>query len=244
MAAAAATAEARKLREEEARRVAEQAAAKVRQEAETAKAEQARKHAEYIRRIATEARALFGSDQAQFKVSGWEKPGDRRIYVGHGYDNNWVEYWHDGNSRVAPGTLKTIGCVVTQLAEHLGITKEEATAKIKGFCEGLIDPPGKASWKIEVNASNAPLAEGTLVDAYVLAAKNKDGSPRYGKKGRTDFYTFDLDGADSFYTAEKAMAKAPDYLGTIPHKHLAESLDQITLTTRKVRRAFPPKGGA
>jgi hypothetical protein len=242
VAAAAAQAEARRLRDEEARRVAEEAAAKVRQEADEHKADAERDKAAILRGIAREARSLFGSDQPEFTVALWEKPGDRRIYIGHGYNSNWVEYHHDGDHRTAPGTCKAIAAVVDPLAEHLGVMKAEAREKVADFCRRLIER--KFRGKLEVNASNAPIDPATLVDEYVLAVPQGDGTTRYGKTNRNTWYGYNLADADPFPTREAALAAAAKHYVGPGAGHLTDSLDKITLATRKVRRAFPPKGGA
>jgi hypothetical protein len=251
IAAEAATREARRLAEEEARRVAVEAAERVRREAEYQKADtearKARDAAERLRKIAREARSLFGSDEPEFTIARWEKPGDRRIYIGHGYGNNWVEYHHDGNDRTAPGTMKAIGAVVNPLAAHLGVAPKEAREKIVAFCRGLIEHSFYGS--LEVNPSNAPLDPAAVDVGYALKwerpAATGDGSRTSGvtvcyagDKGSPlpGRYTTVADRAQTWKTPEAARAAVKDFAcALLPDPSVVE------IEPRSRRVPFPPK---
>lgn len=227
----AAAREADRMRAEEARRVAEQAAVDARAAAEQAKAQR-------LRDLAAEARSLFGSDQPEFTVSTWEKNGDKRVYVGHGYGSNWVEYYHTGNARTAPGTLKlTIGGIAADLAKHLDVPVAEAKERIKQFCTKV------ASWsnlRLEVNPSNAPLAEGTLVARY--RARNRKLSDYWltntTGKGRWGGQKGD---AILFPTADEALTAGRAALGRDCGFYAPEVEEDVIAEAVNVRVAFPPK---
>lgn len=217
----AAAREAERLRAEEGRRIAREAAEKVRREAEAkAKAEaeaKAQDKAARLRAVAVRARELFGSDQADFRIELWERSGDKRVYVGHGYEGNWVEYYHTGNARTAPGSLVVkVSALVADLAAHLEISKDEARSLIRDFCAALWEQWGAG--KIEVNASNAPRDEACRATSWV-AWDSDPKRPYYFRAGSATTsgdgvpYTSDFSGADRFATeaeAREAVAGKPE----------------------------------
>lgn len=179
----AAEAETRRLLAEEARKTARAAAERVRQEAEGKKREEERKKAEEatasrlkreaaLRGLAEEARSLFGSDVAEFTVQVWTGgPGragtrDKRVYVGGGYENNWVEYYYEGNARTKPGTLVGKDCVIGGLARHRGIGEEDARALIRDYCDRVAK--GWTRLLLEVTEGNAPRDPRCQVTRYYL----------------------------------------------------------------------------
>jgi hypothetical protein len=241
IAQAAAERESRRIREEEERRIAAEAAERVRREAarkqETGAEEAKRKHNESIRLVAVRARELFGSDASEFMVQVWEKPGDRRVYIGHGYESNWLEYYRDGTSRYAPGTLMVVKpstCpIFKDLAAHLGKTVPEAVDLVKEFCEQLCK-----EWKtvkIEVNTSNAPLHPGSLVDRWILHA----GDNKWGRDHRKGWLTFDKSEATTFESESLALEAIPKYVGA-NSMHLAKTAEEVTVVKVSRRLAFPP----
>jgi hypothetical protein len=141
MAARAASREALKLQEEAAGRVAAEAADQLRREREAEevrqKEDKARRQAERLRSLAQRARSLLGHDESEYNVHVWSKDGEQRVYIGKGYNANWVEYYHTGNARILPGTVKFPVAVDHALAEHLGCTRDEAQERIKAFCAEL-----------------------------------------------------------------------------------------------------------
>lgn len=118
----AATRESARLNREEADRAAREAVDKVRRqkEAEAAKAQEA-KVAEtwkYKEEMGVAVSQALNNKAAQ-TLKVWNK-GDKRIYIGGGYGDNMLSYFHTGTSRVKPGHI---------LIEKRpgGFTKEEWT---------------------------------------------------------------------------------------------------------------------
>ena len=237
VAAAAARREAERLKAEEERRIATEAAEKVRREAAEKVAEAKRDAAARLRGIAQEARSLFGSDQAEFTVSCWEKSGDRRIYIGHGYKSNWVEYHHDGDSRVAPGTLKIVNGILGPLAAHRGISTSDARALIEGFVRGLVE--AKFSGKLEVNGSNAPRDPGCKKHVYIIKHKFHN---RYAKEGENRNEVYDECEAQKFASEAEAREALPKFIGSNPPFTLSDEADRLEIRSRIEWLPFAPSG--
>lgn len=221
-----------------ARRIVEdaraEAAARQRAEAEAEAASKANDAAARLRAIATRARELFGSDQPEFTVTRWGAGADRRVYIGHGYDNNWVEYYHDGNARIGPGKLVfQVPAVRDELAAHLGITPDEAREMIREFCRGLADAYGPI--KIEVSEANAP--RDPAAQTTLFALKLRGDRNHYAQKGVTHRYDYRLATADKFATADEARAAIPEYLP--PLGRLAQSADDVELVEVPAWLPFP-----
>lgn len=110
------------LHKDEARRIAESAAAKVKADAERAERDaQAAKIAqtwEYKEEMGAKISAIIKpTRKCELKV--WSKGADKRIYIGGGYNDNDVTYYHTGNHKEKPKTLQ-IG-----VSRDLALTKEE-----------------------------------------------------------------------------------------------------------------------
>lgn len=191
------------------------------------------------RALAARARELFGSDEPDFRVQVWSKDPEKRVYIGHGYDANWVEYFHTGNGRVAPGTLKVIPEAVDPLAAHLGTSAEDAKARIKEYCAGLC-----RDWKaitIEVSEANAPTDPAAAVTRYALKATGQNSGVRYAKNTRSGYWCYDASDADNFASPEAALAAAPNYCGD-QACYLCKSADLVEVVPVTKRLPFPPKG--
>jgi hypothetical protein len=236
IASAAAAAEARRLKEEAARRVAEEAAAKVRREAAQKQADSVAATAAKVRAVAVRARELFGSDVECFSVRLWEKPGDKRVYVGGGYGSNWVEYYHTGNGRTAPGTISTHYGVVKALAEHRGVTWQEAEGLIRDFCRDVCERWN--SLHCEVNGSNAPRDPAAVDRGFVVKPKDEGWYYTTRCVRRAAAYTHDADEADLFATAEDGLAVVR---GLVEGGRLSHDWDGAEAVPAVRWRAFPPK---
>jgi len=97
------------LAREEARRIAREAEEKVRTAAEAAqrKTEQEKvaKTWEYKDEVGAQvATILKPKRDCQLKV--WLKGADKRVYIGGGFKDNDVEYFHAGNHHEKPGTMR------------------------------------------------------------------------------------------------------------------------------------------
>jgi hypothetical protein len=228
------TTEVARIATEEARRLAiEEARKETERERKRAEDEKATEKAARIRALAVRARELFGSDQAEFKVAIWEKSGDKRVYISQGFDNNWVEYYHTGNSREAPKAIKIRPVILRDLAAHLGITRAEAGNLIKDYCGGICD--GWTSVTVEVNTSNAPLVDGTLVTRYVIQHRS---SGYYGQIKTRSFWTRNKTDADRFSTTDDAEAAVEKYCGGTAN-YLAKSAEEVKVVAITERIPFP-----
>lgn len=240
IARAAAERETVRLRDEQARTIAQQAAEKVRREAEAAKvkaeADKQAAHNARLGAIAAEARALFGSDVAEFNVKVWQKPGDKRVYIGKGYGANWVCYYHDGTSKIAPGTLEVEATgAVTDLATHHGESQDAARERMKAFAAGLCREWSTLS--LDVTESNAPRDPASFVEGkfYIkahdgfYAARQGDGSWA-GTKLMAE--------ATAFETRDEASAAIPDAASN--ERYFGERYRPAVVQFTQWR-AFPPK---
>lgn len=132
-----------------------------------------------LRDFAKEARSLFGSDIEEFPIKVWSSGADRRVYCGF----DWACYYHTGNSRVSPGTLK---CEISldYLAKERGITTGEAETLVKDFCQRLAK-----AWntlKLQVSEDNAPrdpacYRTNWLIRSGTRLVVRKDGEFTLGK---------------------------------------------------------------
>jgi hypothetical protein len=228
---------ARQIREEEAARIAREAAERTRREAESRKTNDA---AARLRAIAVEARSLFGSDQDNFKVEVWDRAGDRRVYIGHGHSENWIEYYHTGNHRFGPQTLKiTAKSCASDLAKHLEITKEEAAEKIKAFC--CMVATKYQTMRLEVTPDNAPLDPLATLKRFILVRAGGFGVYGHKNRGSARNITNEYLDADRFLTADAARAAIPQYVGSPLHLYLAEAPEAIEVREVDHRVAFAPK---
>lgn len=204
-----------------------------RREAEAAalKATETNRRNARLRDLAARARELFGSDQAEFTVQVWDRDGDRRVYVGHGYDNNWIAYYHTGTARTAPGSLEVlVQAIVRDLATHLGIAKGEAEALIKDFCAGLCKE--WTTLKLEVCEGNAPRDPACSLPSWVVW----DGDSRrpwYLRIGGPSAHTSEIAAAARFGSAEEARAAAE-----------AAGKADWKVVSRPTWTPFPPKAAA
>ena len=108
-----------------------------------------------IRSFAQRARQIFGDRPRSFRVHLWRRDGDSRVFIGGGYRDNLVTYWHTGNARVSPGKIEVTDLCLEKVKALHGITTVEATALIRDFAVAVCD-----RWKevlIEVSPDNAPL---------------------------------------------------------------------------------------
>ena len=233
----AARMEAERLREEEARQVAAEAVARVRREREAEKVRQdeeaARMEAERLRSLAQGARSLMGHDEADFVVQVWSRNGDQRVYIGQGYDANWVEYYHTGNARILPGSIKFPVAADRLLAEHLGCTREEAQDRIKDFCSELCKE--WRSLRLEVTEANAPCDPACRVTRWLLQAKSGNYIRRL-RKGNAPALTGVAQEARKHQSREEAEAALE-----AGRAEGGKYLDGYTAVERQVWLAFPPK---
>lgn len=145
IAAAAAQAEAAKLRAQERERIAKEAAEKVRREAPRGPSETERKAAnaarlwELKRAGAAECvRVLRKFDHEHFHVCVWNREGEKRVYirkVGARFGQNMVEFFCTGSSTKKPGSLKTGS--LKMIAEFRGVDEDLVLQEIRSLCESL-----------------------------------------------------------------------------------------------------------
>jgi len=68
-------------------------------------------------------------DRLVSEIQVWDR-GDRRAYLGHGFDANCVTYYHTGTRHHRPGSL----VLSTAAAAHLGARTEELRAFLSDVC--------------------------------------------------------------------------------------------------------------
>ena len=188
---------------EEAAKAAAKAKAEADRIAAKAAAEKAQALAARVRQVAVDSRAFFGYD-TDYKVKVWEKTGEKRVYVGPEFNDNWVEYYHTGNSRVAPGTIKIRPVIIRLLAEHLEISRDEATNRIKEFCRSTCD--GWRGLEVEVTPDNAPAPPECKATHYRVRSDTPRGnrSVNYLAKGDSGPYVGGRDEALAWRSREAA----------------------------------------
>lgn len=238
VAAESARREAERLREDEARRVATEAAERVRRQQEVEKArrkeDEARKEAERLRALAQRARDLMGHDVANFIVQVWSRDGERRVYIGHGYNANWVEYYHTGSARILPGTIKFSVAVDRSLAAHLGCTRDEAQERIKSYCAELC-----REWRtlrLEVTEDNAPCDPACQVQRWVLRSEKSGNYIERLRPAKAANLTSSAQEALKYRSREEAEAALD-----AARAEGAPYLDGYIAVERQVWLVFPPK---
>lgn len=66
-----------------------------------------------------------------FQVEVWNRSGEKRVYVGHGFNGNCATYWHTGSDRKKPGTLELTEAAKAKLGDRL----PEFKAFLVSLCE-------------------------------------------------------------------------------------------------------------
>lgn len=232
----AARREAERLREAEARRLAAEEAERVRREAEKIRQqeEETRRQAERLRALAQRARDLIGHDEAEYTVSVWSRGGERRVYIGKGYDATWVEYYHTGSDRMLPGTIKFPVAVDRPLAEHLGCTREEAKERIKAYCDELC-----REWRglrLRVTEENAPRDTACRVRRWVLQSEKGNSFIGRFRAGDAPVIAGVAQEARKYRSLEEAEASL-----SAGRAEGGKYLDGYTAVERQVWLSHPPR---
>lgn len=124
-------------------RVAQETARKTAAEAAQAAAERAARDAEaakiaqtweYKDKVGAELSNIFKPTK-DIELRVWSRGADKRIYAGGGYDDNALEYYHTGNNRNRPRTLKRSLHLSHLTQDEYKAIKPELIEMLAAICE-------------------------------------------------------------------------------------------------------------
>jgi multidrug efflux pump subunit AcrA (membrane-fusion protein) len=134
------------LAREEAARIAREAADKVRAQADAAKRreeeEQIAKNWEYKDHIGAQLSAIL-KPKGSYQLKVWLRGADKRIYIGGGYKDNIVEYYHTGNKYEKPRTIHITSFNLHLSKADLSEAKAQLLPVLESICTqwaGIIIP--------------------------------------------------------------------------------------------------------
>jgi hypothetical protein len=93
---------------------------------------------EWIRSKIVEAREVIGHGTGEFGVKVWQER-DHRVYVGSGFRDDWVVYYHTGTAKHDPGTVEVERPVLLGIKGKPKEVVDAYKAKVAAYCASLCE---------------------------------------------------------------------------------------------------------